>query len=29
MGGHREALYDAVDLRMKLEAVEKALRGEQ
>ena len=25
--GYREALYELVDLRMKLEAVEKALHG--
>ncbi len=27
--GYREALWESVDLKMKLEAVEKALRGEQ
>lgn len=27
-GGYREALYENVDLKLKLQAVEKALRGE-
>ena len=27
--GYREALYELVDLRMKLEAVEKALYGSE
>jgi len=27
--GYREALYENVDMKMKLEAIEKALRGRE
>ena len=27
--GYREALYEKVDLRLKLEAIERALKGEE
>jgi hypothetical protein len=27
--GYREALYENVDMRLKLEAIEKVLRGEE